>query len=60
MTYTDIPATAARLRLSYNQVTRLVLKGEIDGVRINGRWRLLAGSVDRYAAQLEQKGAASA
>lgn len=41
---------AARLRLSYNQAMRLVLIGEIKGIRRDGRWWVDAADVERLAS----------
>lgn len=51
MTYTDITGAAHMLRLSYGQMLRLVTRGDVEAVRINGHWRVERESVERYAAR---------
>jgi excisionase family DNA binding protein len=42
---------AARLRMSYNQALRLVLKGELRGWQDErGRWRVCRHAVEEHAA----------
>ncbi len=44
-----IPLTEAghRLRLSYNQILRRVMVGELRGEQIDGRWQVDADQVER-------------
>jgi len=44
----SIADAAVRLRLSYNQVFRLVLVGELQGERHGPRWFVSASSVERF------------
>ena len=44
-----IADAAARLRLSYNQVLRLVLIGRLEGKRRGLRWMVSRNAVNRFA-----------
>ena len=46
-----IPLTDAgyRLRLSYNQVLRQVMVGELRGERVDGKWKVDADQVEKLA-----------
>ncbi|HEX9581610.1 MAG TPA: helix-turn-helix domain-containing protein [Gemmatimonadales bacterium] len=55
-TYTDVVGAAARLRLSYPQTLRLILRGDLEAVRINGRWHVHRESLERLAAQRSPRG----
>jgi hypothetical protein len=46
----DLTLASLRLKLSYQQCLRLVLKGELAGERVDGRWRVEATAVERLAA----------
>ena len=45
---------AQRLGLSYNQALRLVLIGQLDGRRSNGRWLVDAQSVAEHKRRLHR------
>ena len=50
----EVPLTmaAARLRVSYNVVLRLVLRGEIDGRKDDrGRWMVSVRTLDAWSAR---------
>ena len=49
VTYLSLGTAALKLRMSYQRVLTRVQNGELEGIRINGRWRVLRESVERYA-----------
>lgn len=51
----DLVEAAARLRLSYHQTLRLVLKGVLAGERRDGRWYVAARSLKRLAAREQRQ-----
>ena len=44
--WTSVSDAAARLRLSYNQVLRLVLVGDLRGERRGNRWFVFVAAVE--------------
>lgn len=47
----DLTSAGVRLSLSYHQVHRLMLIGDLEGERVGGRWYLNVSSVERYRSQ---------
>ena len=50
----SLSEAAARLKRSYNRTLRLVLIGKLDGWKDDGRWRLAATSVDKFARETQR------
>jgi hypothetical protein len=51
-----IPQAGRRALLSYNQVLRLVMLGQLTGGQdANGRWWVSAGDVERLAQQRDSQ-----